>query len=309
MKVNSRQALHKKLTQELAAFSTKHSLKGAHNSKILSVLVDQLIDSIRRVEYVYLISSRQMSAAQADPSLPQFDPLKAAIFHRDNGNYNEAFWLTFLAIHFGKHLKTKWLRVQDVYGALGDKSKIWTWDKVSNSPQDFNHWIISNYKSIRGGFGNHRKYESMQPTAPRSPVRVVNSYLDWVGPTKCHTSILNPSINNDPRKQFEYLYRSMNKVASFGRTAKFDYLTMLGKLDLLEIEPGRTFMQGSTGPGDGARLLFERNINAAISNRALESILIEMEKDLSLGDMGMQVLEDAICNWQKSPSRYRLFRG
>jgi len=48
----------------------------------------------------------------------------------------------------------------------------------------------------------------------------------------------------------------MNDVERFGRTAKFDYLTMVGKLGLAAIEPGSTYMQGATGPLKGARLLF-----------------------------------------------------
>ena len=42
----------------------------------------------------------------------------------------------------------------------------------------------------------------------------------------------------DPRKAFDILYHSMGAVASFGRTARFDYLTMIGKLGLAPIEPG-----------------------------------------------------------------------
>ena len=55
---------------------------------------------------------------------------------------------------------------------------------------------------------------------------------------------------------FDYLYRSMDAVASFGRMAKFDYLTMVAKLGLAPIEPGSTYMPGATGPLSGARLLF-----------------------------------------------------
>jgi hypothetical protein len=52
----------------------------------------------------------------------------------------------------------------------------------------------------------------------------------------------------DRRKAFDALYRSMSDVARFGRTARFDYLTMVGKLGLAPIEPGSTYIS-RTGCG------------------------------------------------------------
>jgi len=112
----------------------------------------------------------------------------------------------------------------------------------------------------------------------------------------------------DPRKTFDDLYRSL-KVASFGRTAKFDYLTMIGKLGLAPIEPGSTYMQGATGPLTGARLLFGGRKSAALRPGELEAWLVELDAQLQLGTHGMQVLEDALCNWQKSPRRFVRFCG
>lgn len=98
----------------------------------------------------------------------------------------------------------------------------------------------------------------------------------------------------------------MNNVISFGRTAKFDYLTMIGKLGFAPIEPGSTYMQGSTGPFKGAVLLFSGHTTAALSRADLDAWLIQLEAHLHVG---MQVMEDALCNWQKSPGVFRPFRG
>ena len=73
-----------------------------------------------------------------------------------------------------------------------------------------------------------------------------------------------------PRATFDYLYGSMDDVVSFGRTAKFDYLTMVGKLQLAPIEPGSTYMQGATGPYQGALLLFGGNARAKLSQSDIE---------------------------------------
>ena len=98
----------------------------------------------------------------------------------------------------------------------------------------------------------------------------------------------------------------MGDVVSFGRTARFDYLTMIGKLGLAHIEPGSTYMHGATGPFVGAKLLFGEADTANLNRASLDEMLIELEAYLNVG---MQAMEDALCNWQKSPSVFRAFRG
>lgn len=96
----------------------------------LLALVNQLIESIRRVQYVHVIRDKQHNPERINPHSDLFDPLKAAVIHYNNGNIDEACWLIFLAIHFGKHRSTGWRLARDVYGALGD-GIIWSWDNVS----------------------------------------------------------------------------------------------------------------------------------------------------------------------------------
>jgi hypothetical protein len=102
------------------------------------------------------------------------------------------------------------------------------------------------------------------------------------------------------------LYSSMSDVASFGRTARFDYLTMLGKIGLALIEPGSVYMDGATGPWKGASLLFYGTDNAPVSRAQVDSFVRKLAGCLNVG---MQVMEDALCNWQKSPEVFRPFRG
>jgi hypothetical protein len=77
---------------------------------------------------------------------------------------------------------------------------------------------------------------------------------------------------------------------------------MLSKLGLAQVEPGSTYMNGSTGPLRGARLLFGGNYAAP----DLDGWLVDLDGELHVG---MQVLEDALCNWQKSPEIFKSFRG
>ncbi|MCH7749101.1 MAG: hypothetical protein IH939_13500, partial [Acidobacteria bacterium] len=70
--------------------------------------------------------------------------------------------------------------------------------------------------------------------------------------------------------------------------------------------PGSTYMGNSTGPLEGARLLFSGKKTAPLNPAELDEWLGELEVQLNVG---MQVLEDALCNWQKSPGEFTPFRG
>ena len=309
--------LYNKLNSQLFEFEkNKFSLPGIKNKYTRDTFIKQIIDSIRRVQYVFTICRRDINPDRADPTSEYFDPLKAAILFKRNDMPDEAFWLAFLSIHFGKNIKTGWHLVRDIYGGLGNTDH-WTWDRTSSNPKLFKQWLADNYITLTTDgipryFGNHRKYETLNPESNSNTGAVIESYVNWIKPAESHTQFIQEYINNfgnDARVLFDELYKSMNIVKRFGRTAKFDYLTMVAKLGLVNIEPGLTYMRNSTGPIRGARLLFGGNINSNISYNSLEENLVQLESKLSLGNIGMQVLEDALCNWQKNPSRYILFHG
>lgn len=104
---------------------------------------------------------------------------------------------------------------------------------------------------------------------------------------------------------FDDLYRKLASVMSFGRTARFDYLTMIGKLGIAAVAPRRPYLVGATGPLRGARLMFG---GAVVGQRALELEPKVIALGAALG-VGMQEMEDALCNWQKSPSKFVAYRG
>jgi hypothetical protein len=124
-----------------------------------------------------------------------------------------------------------------------------------------------------------------------------------------HSQLIQQALNlnnNNPNAAFEWLYQSMNAVVSFGRMAKFDYLTMLSKAGLASIEPGIAYLNGATGPATGARLMLQGSVDHDLTIVTLESRLVILAAYLGVG---MQVIEDSLCNWQKSHTRYRLFSG
>lgn len=285
-------------------------LPGIARESARDALIEQIIESHHRRIYPRLVSERDISSKRADPANPLFDPLKAAILRARQGDMEEAFWLVFLLTHFGKNMRGGWRYVADVYGKLGANPG-WTWVATSSDVTGFREWLSANELVIRegrgaGGFGNHRKYESLSGSRDAGTGAVVESYVSWIAGAGSHEKLIaiaRAASDGTAAGAFDELYKSMKAVHRFGRMARFDYLTMLEKLGFADITPGRTYLVGATGPLKGARLLFG---SPSASARTLEARLMDLDKYVSLGS---QVLEDSVCNWQKSPTYFLAFRG
>lgn len=287
-------------------------LPGIRDQTRRQVFIEQLLESIHRVRYVARMAARDVSPRRGDPNDELFDPLKAAVLQQRAGAPDEAFWLIFLFVHFGRHAGGGWRYAREIYGRLGDGLR-WDWQATSADAAAFRNWLQVNFGTLTrpgvpGGFGNHRKYESLKAWTTGGTGAVVESYVNWVGPRRSHLALMQDAVSavgQNPAQCFHYLFRTMN-VRRFGRTAKFDYLAMVGKLRLWQIVPGSAYLSSATGPAQGARLLFGGSIDAPLSNQEIEEASAELESVLTVG---MQVLEDGLCNWQKSPDRFRSFRG
>lgn len=290
----------------LASFEDQEDLPGIIDPDARSSLVNQIVDSEQRVSYFARLQTRSLDPSSIDPSSPGFDPLKASLLHRDAGEFDEAVWLVYLYVHFGRHLRGGWRYIRDVYGRLG-QGGLWSWDEVSTDPTLFRYWLADSQAELTRpgprGFGNHRKYESLNAWEDTGTGAAVESYVHWVldgfanhSERFAHASTLTPTAG------FDYLYASMTAVRRFGRIARFDYLTTLDRLDLVDIAPPHSYIVGSTGPLTGARLLLGEGLSA----RECQDRLANLSAATGLGP---DVLEDAVCNWQKSPTKYVRFSG
>lgn len=287
----------------------KRPLPGIRGFAHRRAFVEQLLESIRRVRFVAVLRARELSDRRADPNDELFDPLKAAILYQRQRNIEEAFWLVFLFVHFGKHPRAGWRYPREIYGRLAEGGR-WDWASTSSDPSGFRAWLHAHQGHLKRdgvprGFGNHRKRESLDAYSEKGTGAVIESYIRWVGPPRTHQELIEQvhrQAGGDPRRAFDGLYQSMRVVARFGRLARFDYLTMVGKLGMADIDPPSTYMENSTGPLRGARLLFGADESAV----TLDQWLVGLGTQLGVG---MQVLEDALCNWQKSPDRFLPFRG
>lgn len=286
-----------------------HPLPGIQTSANRATLVEQLVESIRRVRFISVMATRELSDLRADPSNKMFDPVRAAMIQRRRGNTEEAFWLIFLFIHFGKHSRAGYRYAREIYGKLGEGGR-WDWPTTSGNVPEFRAWLDSHQNQLRrdgapGGFGNHRKYESLNGLSRSGTGAVVESYVNWIAPPRTHQGLFTQYCSasaSDPRRAFGALFQSMSAVTRFGRTARFDYLAMVGKLELANIEPDSAHLRGSTGPLRGAKLLFGDDAGTS----ELENLAVALGDGLGVG---MQVIEDGLCNWQKSPSEFVGFRG
>ena len=302
--------LGQRLDAGIRAFhNQRRALPGALRERRRSVLVEQMVESERRVRFVATILNRNVSAQRADPTSDLFDPLKAAIHFQRLGRIDDAFWMVFFFVHFGRHARGGWRYAREVYGALGGPAR-WDWATTSANLEEFRTWLHANRQQLQrdgvpGGFGNHRKRQSLDAHHRLGTGSAFVTYVNWVDPARGHQELVRRALraaNGDPRIAFDRLYRSMDDVTSFGRLARFDYLTMLGKLGLARIEPGSPYLHGSSGPLQGAQLLF----GDGHSTQDLDRWTTQLGNQLGLG---MQILEDSLCNWQKSPDQFLPFRG
>jgi Alpha-glutamyl/putrescinyl thymine pyrophosphorylase clade 3 len=285
-------------------------LAGIQGTALLDCFVKQIIDSIRRVEYVKRIAAVNHDKACADPSSARFDPLKAAVLRSREGRLDDAVWLTFLAVHFGKHSVDGWALVREVYNKRGEGGR-WDWERASANTDEFVEWLKLNEAGLkRFRFSNHRKYESLRGESKAGAGSVMSSFIGWAKDGDGLSQIIRDihvKVGQEPTRVFDSLYLQMGAVRRFGRLAKFDFLTLLGKTGVAPIVPGSAYMwDNATGPYRGMRLLVTGDVGGRLSRREADVIAVELANHLVVG---LQEIEDSVCNWQKSPERYRCFRG
>ncbi|QOG19249.1 hypothetical protein [Bradyrhizobium sp. SEMIA] len=307
--------MHKSETDRIAASLTKYENENGHLPGLVDpvwreTLVRQIISSLRRIAYVHLIRDRDVSARRLDPHHAAFDPLKGASLLMRRGEADEAVWLTFVGTQFGKHKDDGWKLAANVFGSFG-AGPIWTAKAYRRAPNEFLAMLVSQRDALSdmkrsGRYSNHRQYQSK---APEAIDRTFRSFCDWQFVRGGFPQLIratHETHGQNPTEVFDVLYKSLKVVSGFGRLGRFDFLTMLSKLHIAPIEAGSTYLVDATGPLAGAKLLFYKDGKHSVSARALQARADALDDYLNVGK---QVIEDSLCNWQKSPGRYEYFRG
>jgi len=304
--------LQRTLARGLSEFADQvRNLPGAPAGDAREALAWQFVESRRKIDRTEAFQARDISPERAKPGSNLFDPEMAAVLSARNGAVENAFWLAFLSVHLGRHATDGWLLARQIYGGLGPEP-YWTWDRISADPSAFRDWLNDTMRGRNiplGRFGNHRKYETLNPASVSGTATVFASYVEWVRAHGSHAGLIQHALDSagdNPLMAFARLYESMGVVKRFGRLGKFDFLTLIGKLGLASISPDSTYMSEATGPRRGASLLFRGHPLASANLRELETLVKQLESKLGVG---MQAMEDALCNWQKSPLKFQAFRG
>ena len=297
------------LSTRLDGFSANQiSLVGMNSVNRKSALIAQIIDSIRRTEYLRLISIRSNSVNLSTPYSGSFHPLAGAAAMFKAGHIDDAYWLVYLATHFGKHKQDGWNLTEDVYGKFG-QGGVWDWAAASQNSHALANWLQANYPQVTSAgrsrrFGNHRKYETLKP-GTKGTGHAVATYIDWIKVHGSHRGLIQnaqAAVGQNPQEVFAFLYKELDNVAKFGRLGKFDFLCNLSNLQIAPIYPDGAYVKEATGPQLGARLLFGNILTVP----QLENACIDLALYLNVS---AQVIEDSLCNWQKSPESYIYFNG
>ncbi|WP_159623388.1 hypothetical protein [Ruania rhizosphaerae] len=286
------------------------ALPGIADRDSRECLTAQLIESMRRRRFVVeYLRSAKLSDSCLVPATGKFDPIRGAILKSRDGELDEACWLVFLSVQFGYHRKRGWDLVSAFYGRDGG-TKLWTWEEASRDLPGVRAWLDANRAQLSASglaFGNHRKYESLSGSSGPGTGSVVSSYVGWVA-SAGHAGGRPEAVSAaNGEEQFRLVFKAMKKVHRFGRIARFDYLTMLGKTGVFPaLVPDSTYLANVSGPRAGASLLLDGGLKSQHSPRQLERRLVPIREAINVTN---DVLEDALCNWQKSPTAFVPFRG
>jgi hypothetical protein len=284
---------------QLEQFQKEHSLPGLQQQRARQRLSTKLMES----KAWHQALKKKQGKGQTDPALECFNPVLAIHGFIDKGNKDEACWLAFLSIQFGwdnRDLHGTGELIRRFYGRLGHKDA-WLWPLVAQNPHDVSNWLADNLAAFRGlYFGNHRKYQTLRSDSKQAGTgAVIEDFVNWVKKSGCSSPFealrqLRLGCDSD-EKGFEHIFTKL-KIKQWGRTAKFDFPVLLSHLGLLSVRPAHCYLAGSTGPRKGALLLCTGDRVGRLTAEVKRTV----EQLRACLGVPAEVMEDALCNWQKA---------
>lgn len=265
----------------------------------MTALANYLVASERQAKYFSALAKRTTltpnywSAERANPNNPFFDPIKAILYWREI-DITEAVWLAFLLIHVGDTPQSHWHYLTLLYGnhnSYHDDNQgnaPLTWAAVNSNPLLIEAWI--DHCHAQPGsfkFGKHRKYESIKQL-----YQVIDSYRHWLTDKGEVDGLIQLATDAmlTPKQRFAQLYNDL-RIYRFGRLAKFEFLSLLGYLKVLDIQADHCYLTDATGPKRGAKLLYGNHR----PDSKLEVLAIQTADALGVD---YAVFEAALCHWQ-----------
>ena len=263
----------------------------------LHILARQTFDSIRRIQIYDIYRQRAQHAVQANETfIHTSNPFVLA--QRSDLSPRNNLWIIYLATYFGKSNKSQW-ELFNRASFRPDKSLI-EFDQIQTDLDGYFNYLLS-FDFFEGcSYSNHRKYTAKKLKDDKGLFRSIEYLIN---------NIRNYCPDNEI--EFHEMYVRSQKIPNFGRLGGFDFTSTLVKCRLNVKEPKSMYANHSTGPLQGLRLLLKltNNQTSKASQIQLSMDLVDWFFTNSKIFMIGQVLEDAICNWQKNTSTYIRYTG
>jgi len=216
-----------------------------------------------------------------------FNPMVLAMWHYQENNINEAYWLLFLCSYIAKYLDQDHNLIQNIYGALENK-RIWTWEKVSNHIKDFKIWLQTNQPILtkKGKLGDIYKEPSFSQHRAAVMGNDIESYVNWISSHQLSNIIKNQSTGN-----FDQLYQSMNRSIACDKFITFDFIALLENIGISKITPTNLYLNEIMLPKKAAKLIVygEKKLQR-VSLLELNEIMISLVNHLDL-PFGFKVIQ------------------
>lgn len=263
----------------------------------LHTLARQTDDSIRRIQIFDTYRLRAEKAVKANERfIHTSNPF--VLGQRPDLSLQNRVWIVYLATYFGKSNKSNWELFKRA-SFRKDQSLIQLKEIEANRGNYFKY--LMSFDFFEGcSFSNHRKYTAKKLSGDKGLFRSMEF-------------LLNNIQNFTPNKEMEF--HEMNKLSqeipNFGRLAGFDFTSALVKCRILINEPMSMYANHSTGPLQGLALLLKLTKSNTTKKSQIQLSFDLMDWFSANSEIFMvgQVLEDAVCNWQKDTTTYTRYTG
>ncbi len=262
----------------------------------LSILALQTRDSIRRIQiYGTYKLKAQTAVKESKPFFHTSNPF--VLTQRVDLSFQDKVWFIYLATYFGKSNRSGWELFKRA--AFKKDLSLITFNQVNNNLEEYFEYLLSFDFFKECTFSNHRKFTAKSLLGHKGLFISIEFLVNNIHQF-CPTN----------RMEFHRMFLLANKIPNFGRLAAFDFSSSLAKIGLID-EPKSMYAENSTGPLKALELMLKLTNNEAsvLSQKEFAVSLMCWFLENSNIFMVGQVLEDAICNWQKDTTKYRLYKG
>lgn len=273
-------------------------LESSFPDDVIDTLSMQTIDSIRRVKIYETYQFRaDIADAKGLPYSYTSNPFSLA--QRTSLSIETRVWVIYVATYFGKSDTSKWKLFNNV--AFRSDNSLITFEEIIDNKEGYFDYL-RNMNFFEGSkYSNHRKYTRKSLDGERGVLTSFEFMLDHMN--QFCLNAFSP---------FDTIYQQALNIPNFGRMAAFDFTCSLSKCGLNVDQPTSMYHKYSTGPLDAINdILILAGVESPNNNLKVtfgDELLNWFNTNYEIY-MLAQVLEDAICNWQKSPTSYFRYFG